>query len=300
MRRVVISGGNGYIGSSLVRRLLAQGVDVHALANENHQRLDGLLPPGNIHVLTAGAGDAVEVVTRVQPDTIFHLAAVYSEPVSMECILNMIQGNLTLGACLLYGGSHCQELPVFVNTGTYWQFSTDGTYHPNTLYAATKQAFLDILQFYRDRSRIRSTTLVLYDSFGPGDDRGKLWSRLLHAAPGTRIPLTEGHQQIQPVHIDDTVAAFVRAAELLHTSESLGAMYSVHSGATHTLRSVVESLNERAHLQLDLGWGESEYWPGQVYTPWLGETLPGWRAQHDVLESLVQMAGEARLQETAR
>ena len=100
-----------------------------------------MLPAGNIHELSGSMSSAVEVITRVQPDTIFHLAAVYAEPVSAQCVLSMIDGNLTLGASLLFAATQCRSQPAFVNTGTYWQFDELAGYAPNTLYAATKQAF---------------------------------------------------------------------------------------------------------------------------------------------------------------
>lgn len=290
MRRAVVTGGNGYIGSSLVRELTLLGVEVHALANNNHQRLDSLLPPEQIHVLPKGARTVVDVVKKVEPDAIFHLAAVYAEPTEVDCILSMIEGNVTLGAALLFAATHCGTSPVFVSTGTYWQFSADGIYDPNTLYATTKQAFQDILHFYRKRHLIRSTTLVLYDTFGPGDERGKIWSRLLSAKPGTHFPLTNGHQRVELVHIEDVVRAFLSAAELLMTGEPLGPLYSVHSGTQFTLRELVELVNQTADLRLSLGWGESTYWSGQVFEPWIGVTLPGWNVQKPALEGLVELS----------
>ena|SRR5258705_8766734 len=117
---------------------------------------------------------AVDIVSRVQPDTIFHLAAVYAEPVSAKCVLSMIEGNLTLGVCMSFAASQMENKPVFINTGTYWQFDVDSAYSPNTLYAATKHAFQDVLHFYRHRLGIASVTLVLYDTFGETDTHPKL------------------------------------------------------------------------------------------------------------------------------
>ena len=290
MQRVIVSGGNGFVGSSLIARLTAEGVDVHAIVNENHQRLDAILPPDNIHELGDGPGSAVEIVKRVEPDTIFHLAAVYAEPVSSKCILSMIEGNLTLGACLLFAGSKCPVRPVFVNTGTYWQFDEQAEYSPNTLYAATKQAFQDILFFYRTRFAIDSVSLVLYDTFGEYDTRPKLWRRLTSSAPGAVIDLSEGRQTIHLVHINDTVDAFLRAAELLHARTPLEPIYSVSSSRPHTLRSLVEELNEKGGLGLELRWGTLPYWEGQVMTPWVGSTLPGWAPKTEVLPVLLRMA----------
>ena len=290
MRKVIVSGGNGFAGSSLVQRLSSMGIEVHAIVNENHQRLDRILPPECIHVLREGVGSAVEIVKQVEPDTIFHLAAVYSEPVSAACILSMLDGNLTLGTCLLFAATQCRVQPVFINTGTYWQFDAESRYAPNTLYAATKQAFQDLLYFYRSRQGVLSVTLVLYDTFGEKDTRRKLWNRLTTATPGSSIPLSPGEQTIHLIHIDDTVEAFVRAAELLHARVPLEAVYSVSSGRPAKLRTLVEALNAEADLELDLRWGEAPYWEGQVLEPWVGATLPGWTAQVEVLPALVRMA----------
>jgi nucleoside-diphosphate-sugar epimerase len=290
MRKVVVSGGNGFIGSSLIRKLTAAGVEVHALVNDNHQRLGAMLPPDCIHVLKEGVGSAVEIVTRVQPDTIFHLAAVYAEPISAPSVLSMIDGNLTLGACLLFAATKCATPPIFINTGTYWQFDENSAYSPNTVYAATKQAFQDILHFYRSRQQLASVTLILYDTFGEGDTRPKLWHRLTSAEPGASFALSPGDQTIHLVHIDDTVSAFLRAAELLHDRQPLDAVYSVCSSTPATLRDLVEELNATGNLGLNLQWGKLPYWEGQVAQPWVGEQLPGWSAQTEVLAALLRMA----------
>jgi nucleoside-diphosphate-sugar epimerase len=289
IRKVVVSGGNGFIGSSLVRRLVGRGIEVHALANENHQRLDRMLPSQQIHVVTGDASQASEFVLAIQPDVIFHLAAVYSEPHSIECIQSMIQGNMLLGVSMLFAASRCDRVPAFINTGTYWQFGATGAYAPNTLYAATKQAFQDILQFYRTRLPVRSTTLMLYDTFGPSDQRPKLWNRLAAATRGQHIPLSPGDQTIQLVHIEDTVDAFLQAAIALHRGDRLDEVYAVRPEWCPTLRELVDRFNQASGLELDLGWGELPYWEGQVFTPWRGATLPGWSVRRDVVQDLLAL-----------
>jgi nucleoside-diphosphate-sugar epimerase len=206
----------------------------------------------------------------------------------------MIGGNLTLGACLLFAATQCNEQPVFVNTGTYWQFSADSAYSPNTLYAATKQAFQDLLVFYRERLGVPSVSLVLYDTFGETDTRPKLWRRLTTAAPGESVRLSPGSQMIHLIHIDDTVDAFLRAAELLHNRSSIGPLYSVSSPSPLNLKSLVEELNIQGKLALDLQWGALPYWDGQVINPWVGEALPGWTPRIEVLPALLRMAASRK------
>lgn len=296
MQRVIMTGGNGFIGSHLAANLVASGVEVHAIANENQQRLASLLPPRQIHVLGASPYEAADLVCRLQPDTIFHLAAVYAEPQTIDCIAGMVEGNLALGTALLFGASRCDRPAAFINTGTFWQFSETGAYAPNTVYAATKQAFQDILFFYEQKRFVSAVTLILYDTFGAGDTRAKLWASLLRQSPGASVPLSEGHQLLELVAIDDVVRAFTHAAHLLAAGHPLDPIYAIRSGRSVTLKQMVLDLNRRADLNLDLQWGANPYWEGQVFTPWQGPMLPGWAPEVDVLEEMLRLAALHRPQ----
>ncbi len=290
MRRVILTGGNGFVGSHLVETLVAAGVEVHAVANANHQKLDTLLPPEQIHVIRQSPYAAAELVTRLEPDAIFHLAAVYEEPLSIQCVAEMVDGNLALGTALLFGASRCARPAIFVNTGTYWQFDVNGNYAPNTVYAATKQAFQDLLFFYERKGFVSAVTIILYDTFGRGDTRSKLWAHLLAQPPGTAVDLSEGRQGIELVAIEDVVDAFLQAARLLSTGTPLDPIYCVRSGKRGTLKDMVEELNHRGNMQLDLRWGHKPYWEGQVLDPWLGPQLPGWSPRVSVIDALVAQA----------
>ena len=290
MRRVILTGGNGFVGSHLVETLVAAGVEVHAVANANHQKLSTLLPPEQIHVIRQSPYAAAELVTRLEPDAIFHLAAVYEEPVSIECVAEMVDGNLALGTALLFGASRSKKPVVFINTGTYWQYDENGVYAPNTVYAATKQAFQDLLFFYERKGFVSAVTLILYDTFGRGDTRSKLWAHLLSLPPGGVVNLSDGRQGIELVAIEDVVTAFLQAARLLSSGAALAPVYSVQAERRGTLKEMVEELNQRADLQLDLRWGEKPYWEGQVLRPWIGPQLPGWSPRIRVLDALVALA----------
>ena len=294
MRKAIVTGGNGFLGSHLIQSLTAGKVDVHAIANTNHQRLDALLPADRIHVLGENVHNSAALVTQIEPDAIFHLAAVYEEPESIQRIAAMFEGNLLLGAALLYGASQYRGKTVFVNTGTYWQFAEDGSYSPNTVYAATKQAFQDLLLFYEKRGSVAATTLILYDTFGEGDTRSKLWTTLIKTPRGERVALSSGEQRIELVHKDDIVRAFIHAADLLLSGHSLQPAYSLRSGERTTLKQLIVAFNERAGLGLTLDWGARQPWEGLVTHPWQGPMLPAWQPRVGVLNELTSMARRHR------
>ena len=103
-----------------------------------------------------------------------------------------------------------------VNTGTSWQRDARGAYDPVCLYAATKQAFEDVLTYYVSAEGFAATTLRLYDTYGPDDPRPKLVNALAGALrSGTPLSLSPGEQLLDLVHIDDVTAAFAAAGRRL-------------------------------------------------------------------------------------
>jgi nucleoside-diphosphate-sugar epimerase len=273
--RAIITGGNGYVGSILIELLLANGVEVHAIVNQNAERLQALLPTEMIHYVASDFVAVDALVTRIQPEAIYHLAAVHAEPPTFDQMMAMLHCSLLLGVALLHGASACRQAPVFVHAGTYWQFDEDA-YAPNTFYAAAKQSLHDLHVYYERAHGVRGVTLILFDIYGPRDTRPKLWSKLREAERGTTFPLSEGRQLMELVHVQDIAQAFLQASSLLLQRFPLEAFHAVRSGVRITLRELLEAATHRGAIDLQFEWGAVAYWPGQIFEPWQGPILPGW------------------------
>jgi nucleoside-diphosphate-sugar epimerase len=77
--------------------------------------------------------------------------------------------------------------------------------------------------------------------------------------------------------------------------------YAVRSTENITLRELLETLKERAGLDLHFDWGAIEYWPGQIFEPWEGDFLPGWRPSVPLVDGIVELlrgAASSRLPES--
>jgi nucleoside-diphosphate-sugar epimerase len=298
-RKVIITGGNGYVGSELIRQLLAQGVEVHAIANNHTERLSGLLPSTSIHAISSDFAAVASLVQQIRPDAILHLAAVHAEPPTFDEMMGMLNCSLLLGVALLHGAQACDNRPVFIHAGTYWQFD-DGVYAPNTFYSAAKQALHDLLMYYRRVHSMRSVTLVLYDIFGPNDTRPKLWSNIRHAPAGSTFPTSEGRQYIELVHVSDVAHAFVYATSLLLEDSPLGPLHAIRSGVHITLRQLLEQVKQRIGLDLNFEWGVIPYWPGQIFEPWQGPVLPGWQPTIDPVNGIADLLASLPIAQDAK
>nr|MBA3303604.1 GDP-mannose 4,6-dehydratase [Acidimicrobiia bacterium] len=97
-RSVLVTGGEGFIGSTLVERLVREGADVRALVHYNPFGRAGWLDPevhGDVRVLPGDVRDAERVFGAVEGcDVVFHLAALIGIPYSYVAPESYVEVNV--------------------------------------------------------------------------------------------------------------------------------------------------------------------------------------------------------------
>ena len=230
--KALVTGGAGFIGSTLVDRLIAEGwrVDVvddlstGSLANLGGARSLGDRKQFSFHRLDVSSPTLVDLITHQRPDVIFHLAAqldvrvsvarpVFDATVNILGSLHVCEGALAAGV---------QKVVFAGSGGTLYgspeEIPTPETspQHPESPYGVAKKAVSDYLYYYRQQRGLESTVLALANVYGPRQDphgeagvvaifAGKLLSRERPMIFG------DGGQTRDFVYVDDVVDAFVRA-----------------------------------------------------------------------------------------
>ena len=281
----LITGASGYIGHHLAARLLRTGWEVHAVARSTSD-LRGL----NVHRhdWDESYTSMLGAVRESSPDIVFHLASMAVGECPGEKIASLLSANITFGVQLLEAMAQhdCRRL---VSAGSYWEYAADGSYDPNTLYAASKRAFADFIPFYCRFHGLCAMTLTLFDVYGPDDWRGKLLSLLRAAASDGRVvALSPGEQVTEMTHVSDVAAGFVRAADLLAQQERPGYLtYALGGGERNTLREVIQAAEQAWGVRINASWGAVPYRSNQIMQPVTTlQTLPGWRAEISLSKGL--------------
>jgi len=293
-RYALITGGTGFIGAALCRRLLDDGWDVHLVVRKDSRltSLDGIIGQVTLHLHDGSTEGMQNVVRNAAPTTVFHLAAFVSAEHTLADIEPLVRSNIVFGTQLLEAmASH--GVSELVNTGTFWQHYDSSEYDPVCLYAATKQAFESILTYYVNVMPLRAATLKLFDTYGPYDPRNKLFS-LLRRAADTQVPLamSPGEQLVDLVYVDDVVEAFVAASLRLKEPGMKHEHYSVSSAAPIKLKDVVALYSRTIGIPVPIEWGLRPYRPREVMVPWnRGKPLPGWLPKTSLEEGIRRMEG---------
>ena len=130
------------------------------------------------------------------------------------------EANVTFNTCLAKLAIDLQvQRYIFVST---YSTSMDGkSFSPQTLYAATKYASENILEYFRINEGLKLGIIQLYDIYGPNHHPDRLISSLLKKiVTGEKIRLSEGMQEIAPLYIEDACDGILKAAKKI-SSESI-------------------------------------------------------------------------------
>ena len=279
MKRVLITGITGYIGSRLARALL-DGGEVYGLVREPlHTEYIADIQDRLRLVTVDGTYESVDAaVGSVRPEIVYHLAAFYTGAHGPQATPKLLESNIAFGGYLLEAMA-VHHVPALVYASTVMAHYKGAEYRPLNLYAATKRAFSDLLAYYTDAGLLRAVTLVLSDTYGPGDHRPKILNLIRQAAEsGERIALTSGTQVYDVVYIDDVVSAFRMAGERLLRGAAGNEVFQIISEAPLSLRETVEKMTQVNRLTVNAAWGErpaAEREMGSAVR--LYPALPGWR-----------------------
>jgi nucleoside-diphosphate-sugar epimerase len=289
--RALVTGATGYIGSHVARALAASGWAVAGLTRKPVSAA-GAADSNGIRLYSVSESFATvrDAVESAAPNIVFHLAALSIANPSPADVDSMIRSNVLLLAQVAEAMRETGSRSL-INTSTYWQFASDGSVRPLTLYAATKQAAESIIDFHVGRG-LRAVTIILHDVYGPIDPRPKLLSQLAAIDPDAApMDLSAGTQIVDYVYIDDVARAFVDAATRLLTNPSAAhERFVVRGQRPLALRSVVELLATTRGVTLPLNWGGRPSRDYDIQVPWLGGLpVPGWRPEVTLEEGLARL-----------
>lgn len=280
MKRVLITGGAGFVGSHLVRVCLNEGwaVSILYLPEAGLAQVSDLLSQIDTIAVDNSKESIFDAIQKCQPDLVFHLASIFLAKHTSDDIQKLIQSNITFGTLVLDAMSECGTR-YLVNTGTSWQHFDSSVYNPVNLYAATKQAFEDVIDFYVQSGKVQSITLKLFDTYGSDDPRPKLFNLFVKTTlEGIHLDMSPGEQLIDIVHVDDVVNAYLIAAKRLFEQKvESHEKYAVSSGNPIKLRDLAELFQQVSGKPMDILWGGRPYREREVMVPWVGgNKLPGW------------------------
>jgi dTDP-glucose 4,6-dehydratase len=269
--RILVTGGAGFIGGALVRRLLAHSqarvfnLDKLGYASDLQSLelvLAGLGPSASerhrlLQVDLADAAATAAAVRQADPDLVFHLAAESHVDRSIEGPAAFIESNVIGSFNLLQAvRAHWDDLSqdrrerfrlhhistdeVFGSLGSTGRFSEMTPYDPRSPYSASKAASDHLVNAWHHTYGLPVVLSNCSNNYGPWQFPEKLIPVvILQALAGAPITLYGDGANVRDwLHVEDHVDALLLAA----TSGQLGRHYCVGGHGERTNKQVVEMI----------------------------------------------------------
>jgi UDP-glucose 4-epimerase len=246
----LVTGGCGFVGSTLVRRLLAAGHDVVVVDDLSRGSPENLGPVRDHitlveHDVTDGLG---QTLASHRPDTIYHLAAIHFIPDCdadpLRCLRVNVEGTR---AVLEAAAAQGQPMSIVLASTAAVYAPADWPHHegdplgPIDVYGYSKRWAEELARSFSARTGMAVGIARLFNVYGPGETNPHFIPSLIsQIQAGEAVRLGNLSSKRDYVFVDDVADALIRLARHCATGQS--ATVNVGTGTAHSGHDVVRAL----------------------------------------------------------
>jgi UDP-glucose 4-epimerase len=265
MKKILITGGAGFVGSNLADALLARGDQVLVIDNYATGRRDNLQPSPNLTVVEGTIADS-DLVARTfeqfKPDVVVHAAASYKDPhnwaedsrTNVLGTANVVQAAERTGVkrliyfqtSLCYG-LHPQEQPISLNHPILPQGSS---------YAITKTA----AEYFIGLSKLDYISFRLANAYGPRNLSGPLPTFFQRLTTGKPCFVMNTRRDF--IYVQDLVQVVVLAID----GKGARGPYHVSSGTDYSIKELFDATVKALGIKMEKDVEVRERNPDDVFT----------------------------------
>jgi UDP-glucose 4-epimerase len=251
LKTCLVTGGCGFIGSALVKRLIEQHIEVYVVDNLSSGSILNLTNVDcKIFATNFDNQNILQMIKEKKFDTIFHLAAIPSVKYSVENPALTTEINIASTVRLFEAAIGNVSKIIFSSSaavyGNKYENDISSIFGkcPITPYAWQKSAIEDISKIFCNLYDIDIVSLRYFNVYGPGQIGGTPYSSVISSwlyCIENNMPLIlegDGMQSRDFVYIDDVVNANIIVAN--YGEHFNGIAYNISTGIPTTNNSVLE------------------------------------------------------------
>jgi len=269
MKKVLITGGTGMLGTALIRYLVSKEIRVTLISRPGSKRLDNVPKSPLVDIVECDLKNLLSLKEKLNKDydTFFHFAwdGTFGE---QRNDMYMQNNNIkaTLEAVELANHLGCK---TFLGAGSQAEYGrVDGIKlsgltptNPETGYGIAKLCAGKMSKIVCEKYGIKHVWVRILSTYGPLDGAHTMvMSAITGMKDGGCISCTKGEQMWDYLYCEDAARALYLAAE----KGKDGAVYPIGSGEARPLKEYISIIRDQIDTKRHIGFGEVPYYDKQV------------------------------------
>ena len=259
MKKVIVTGGTGFIGSWLIQELLRENVEVTAVVRNRSRMLPKIVKDAKLKMVEKEIGNLIpEDFSSDEYDAFFHLgwSGVSSEQKNeIETQLNNIR--LAFDALEICSKLNCR---VFIAAGTVAEYvfckdlmDVNARQTPNDIYGAAKVSTYYFLEVRSRQLKQPFIWMIIPSTYGERRNDSNIITYTIRSLLNGERPQYGNLEQMWDFLY---VGEVVRAIRLLGEHGIPGKVYGIGSGDYHQLKEYIYCIRDIINPDLEIGIGE--------------------------------------------
>jgi nucleoside-diphosphate-sugar epimerase len=265
-QKILVTGGNGYLGYNFIKRLLDQKAFVSVIdVSPNATDLN----IGYYQVDLSEEKTIKQVVHEINPDYIFHLAALLNRSRDFSICNDLIEANL-IGTINLLNAIKDIDYTnlIYISSSEVYGNENQSPFKENMLVSPTSPYSLS--KYFGEKavstfSNIQSknfTILRLFNFFGKDMPKNFFLSQLIDKLKNNEnFDMTKGEQKRDFLHVLDVIDAMILAVN----KRSYNQIFNVCSGEGKTLKELAIEAKELLNSKSEINFGAIPYRKNEIW-----------------------------------
>ncbi|MFX1395266.1 MAG: NAD-dependent epimerase/dehydratase family protein, partial [Promethearchaeota archaeon] len=269
-KRILVTGGTGFIGAAIVNKLINQGcyVNIISLSKEFIWRIDDKSNHKFLRIDLKNPYKVKRCIQNLKPEIIFHLAGDINSVRDLNYLNKSFSTNFN-GTKNLLQSLNKYEYDLFINTGSAEEygnikvpFKETDREKPVSPYSASKVATTYLCEMMANTFDKPVITIRPFLIYGPKQiSRGFIPSLIFSGIEKKKISLTLCEQTREFLYIDDVVEAYISLANNFKKVRKMG-IFNLGTGKEIKLLDIVNLIRKKLN-DTKFMIGDKPYKPGE-------------------------------------
>ena len=279
MKKILLTGATGFIGSALVKNLSHNNKIYVILRKKKKIKISNKINK----IFFANYSELDKKIKKIKVDIIIHCATHYVKSHKTDDLEKLSNSNILLGNILL---DNLEKMRVkkFINFTTVWENYDGKQNNFFNLYSVYKKAFNHLISYYdRILKNVKFYNLTISDTFGEQDKRKKIINILkTNYKKNLTTKIVSKNLFLNLLNVED----IINAVKIILNNKSKPGSYLLKNSKNYSISEIVNKINKKMSKEIKVAWLSKKIIKEKIYKQ---PKLQNWFPKESKLKNLLEI-----------